>query len=320
MLSEWQPNAVIVVSKNPNYWDAARVRLNEIRFYPIADVTTAEHAYRAGQLHLSSVPPAKRTVYREQSASALHAVTQLGTRLLRLQTIRTPFLDVRLRRAFSLALDRERLVSSVLAGFGAPAHSLTMPGTGGYQPPASIVYDPVEARRLLAEAGHAGGAGFPTLELLISGNDGETVALAEAMQQMWRRELGVEVKILANEGTVFLDSVRSGNFQISLSNWRLDLNDPVDQLLLGVADYPSNQTGWKNAAYDRSFVRSEEAATEAERRAAFDEMEKLLAVEMPFIPLFHSTNAVLVHPTVQGWRDNGLGYIDWRELWLAAPK
>ena len=320
LLTQWQPNAVLVVTKNPHYWDAARVRLNEIRFYPIADVTTAERAYRAGQLHLSPVPPSKRAVYRDQPATALHTVTQLGTRLLRLQTIRTPFFDARLRRAFSLALDRERLVSSVLAGFGVPAHSQTMPGTGGYEPPKLITYDPVEARRLLAEAGYAGGAGFPRLELLISGNDGETVALAEAMQQMWRRELGVDVRILSNEGTVFLDSVRSGNFQISLSNWRYDLNDPVDQLLLGVSSYPSNQTGWKNAAYDRAFARSEAAATVAERRAAFDQMETLLASEMPFIPLFHGANAVLVHPSVQGWRDNGMSYIDWRELWLAAPK
>ncbi|MSU66166.1 MAG: hypothetical protein EXS38_08725 [Opitutus sp.] len=112
---------------------------------------------------------------------------------------------------------------------------------------------PAEARRLLAEAGFAAGAGFPTLELLISGNDSEMIALVEAMQQMWRRELGVEVKIVSNEGIVFLDNVRSGNFQLSLSNWRYDINDPVNQFLLGTSTYPSNQTGWESADYDRAF-------------------------------------------------------------------
>ncbi len=319
-LTAWEPNAVVVVTKNPYYWDADRVRLNEIRFYPIPDEATAERAYRTGQLHVSSVPATKRPGYAEQRPSVLHAVTQLGTRLLRLQTTKVPFNDPRLRRAFSLALDRERLVSAVLAGFGAPAHSFIMPGAGGYQPPSLFAFDPAAARRLLVDAGYPGGAGFPPVELLISGQDSEMVALAEAMQQMWRQELGVSVRILANEGTVFLDSMRSGNFQICLNNWRYDINDPIDQYLMGLADYPSNQTGWRSAQYDQVFARSEAAATDRERQAAFDEMEKLLATEMPFIPLFHGDNAMLVHPSVQGWRDNGLGYIDWRELWLAAPK
>ncbi|MSU50456.1 MAG: peptide ABC transporter substrate-binding protein [Opitutus sp.] len=319
-LTEWRPNAELVLAKNPHYWNAARVRLNAIRFHPIDDSATGERAYRTGQLHISAVPAAKRAAYRDQKSPDLHTVTGLATRYLRFRTTNAPFTDARVRRALSLAIDRGSLVTNVLAGFGAAARSLTVPGTGGYQPPDLIRFDPAAARQLLAEAGFAGGAGFPPVEILLPNKDGETVAIAEALQQMWRKELGVQIKIVSNDGVVFLETLRSGNFQLSLNNWGYDINDPVDQYLLALSTYPSNQSGWSDAAYDRAFARSEEAATDAERRVAFDEMETLLAAEMPFVPLFHPQKTALVHPSVQGWRDNGLANIDWRELWLAAPK
>lgn len=319
-LTEWRSGAVLVLKKNPHYWDAARVRLNAIHFHPIDDSATGERAYRAGQLHLSVVPVAKRAAYRDQRSPDLHTVTGLGTRYLRLRTTKAPFTDPRVRRALSLAIDRERLVSNVLTGFGKPAHSLTAPGTGGYQPPNLFGFDPAAARQLLAAAGFGGGTGLPSVELLLPNKDGETVAIAEALQQMWRQALGIEIKIVSNDGVVFLENLRSGNFQLSLNNWGYDINDPVDQYLLALSTYPSNQSGWTEAAYDRAFARSEEAATDAERRAAFDEMETLLAAGMPFIPLFHAAKTALVHPSVQGWRDNGLGNIDWRTLSLSAPE
>ncbi len=319
VLTEWQPNAVLILKKNPKYWDAARVRLNEIRFYPFDDSSTAEHAYRAGQLHISNLPPAKRLTYRERQSPDLHLATSFSTRYLRFQTLKPPLTDARVRRALSLAIDRPGLVTRVLNGFGAPAHSLTAPGTGEYQPPALFSFEPREAQHLLANAGYAGGAGFPGVELLIPGKDSETVALAEALQQMWRHNLGIEVRIISNEGNVFLENLRSGNFQVSLNNWGYDINDPVEQFLLALSTYPSNQSGWKNSAYDLAFARSEVAASTTERRAAFDEMETLVARDVPFTPLFHGSVALLVHPSVRGWRDNGFGTIDWREIWLAAP-
>ena len=130
---------------------------------------------------------------------------------------------------------------------------------------------------------------------------------------------GIDVKIIPNEGTVFLENLRSGNFQISLNNWGYDINDPVEQFLLALSTYPSNQSGWKNSDYDLAFARSEVAASTTERRAAFDEMETLVARDAPFTPLFHGSVALLVHPSVHGWRDNGFGSVDWREIWLAVP-
>ncbi|MEO7598595.1 MAG: peptide ABC transporter substrate-binding protein [Opitutus sp.] len=319
-LAEWRSNAFVRVIRNEHYWDAARVRLKEIRFYPTDNETSEERTYRAGQLHVTyRLPTNKIALYERERAAELCITPQLRSEFLTYNLAASPFTDVRLRRAFSLAVDREQLVRITLGKLAAPADTLVRPGTGGYFTPHLKRFDPTEARRLLAECGYAGGAGFPKVEFTLNGNAGRQLLVGEALQQMWAEQLGIRVELKPVEFTMYLTLNRTKAFQLLLDGWGYSLDDPRDLLQVSTSYDPNNSAGWVNLTYDRAFEASDMTGDPAERQVAFSAMESLMAQEVPYAPLFYPNQGYLVHPTVRGWRTNGLRAIDWRELWLEAP-
>src|SRR5579885_636817 len=191
VLKSWQPGQEIVAEKSPHYWDAARVRLQAIHFFPFDSVDAAERAFRAGQLHLTdTLPVGKIDAYRHDSPQFLRTDPVLDTYFFRLNVRRPPLKDERVRRALSLAIDRQVIVDKILRGGQQPATSFTPPGLPGYTPPAAVTTDFAAARKLLAEAGYPGGKGLPPLELLYNTSENHRV-VCEAVQEMWRRELGL---------------------------------------------------------------------------------------------------------------------------------
>jgi oligopeptide transport system substrate-binding protein len=316
MLAAWHRNQDLVAVRNPRYWDSSRVRLREIDFYPMDDADAEERAFRTGQLHVTqALSLSKIAAYRDVADTRLHVTPQLNTDYLLFNTARPPFSDLRIRRAFSLVIDRDRLIPLVLNGAASPAHSLTRPGTGGYSPPRIADFDPAQARRLLAEAGYSGGAGFPAVEFKTS-NPGNR-KLAEALQEVWRKELGVRVALVQEEEKAFFSDESTGNYQLAAMGFFYAINAPEAVLVVPLSDSLYNYTGWKDAEYDRAYRRADRAETEADRRDGLDAMERILAREVPFAPLFFVNQPRLVSPQVRGWRDNAIGSIDWRELWLA---
>jgi len=318
VLKEWKQNQVLVVGKNPRYWDATRVRLNEIRFSPIEDAAAEERAYRAGQLHVTNkLPQSKIDTYAQQPGSGLHSVPILRTNFVAFSTQRPPFNDVRVRRAFSLAIDRERIAHTAAKGRATPAFSFVRPGVGGYTFPPFLRHDPAAAQALLAEAGFPGGAGFPALDYTVGSRDQDDLLVAQALQQMWQQTLGVKVGIASTELKVWLDLLRTKTFALTADNWNMGIDDPTEMLALGVTGDPNNDSGWSDPRYDAAFVAVNHAPDEPARRAAIALCEQLIADEAPYAPVFFTTRAHLVHPTVQGWRDNPMQKIDWTALSLA---
>jgi oligopeptide transport system substrate-binding protein len=316
MLASWHPNQDLVAVRNPHYWDDGRVRLREIHFYPIDDADVEERAFRAGQLHVTySLPLSKIAAYRQRADPQLHVTPQLYTDYVIFNTRKPPFDDVRIRRAFSLVVDRDRLVPLILSESATPAHSLTRPGTDDYLPPSLIDCDPAQGRRLLAEAGYPGGAGFPAIDYKVASPRNRK--LAEALQQTWQQELGVRVTIAPEEQKTMFNDASTGNFQLVGMGFFYAINAPETMLMVPLSDSLDNYTGWKEPAYDAAFRRASYAGTAAERRAGLDAMEHILNVEVPFAPLFFIDQPTLVSAQVKGWRDNALGIIDWRELSLA---
>jgi oligopeptide transport system substrate-binding protein len=158
----------------------------------------------------------------------------------------------------------------------------------------------VEARRLLAAAGFPGGRGFPRVELLYNTAE-QHRALAEAVQQRWRRELGIEITLLNQEWTVYLDAInRSHAFQLARGGWVTA--EPHIHLERWQTGHATNQAGWGHAGYDRLLAAALAAPTTAERYARYREMETILAEEMPFIPVYFHTLPRLVSPKVLGYR------------------
>lgn len=319
ILKTWKPNVVVAVEKNPHYWQAEAVKLYEIHFHPIEDFGVEERAFRAGQLHVTyGLPASKIGVYRERGAPELRSTPVLSSEFITFMTTRPPFDDSRVRRAFSLAIDRDALMNSVLPGRGVPAYTYTPPFAGGYDLPPFAEYDQAEARRLLAEAGYPEGVGFPDVELGMGGRDEEKMAIGQAVQQMWKQTLGVQIQLAPMEYRVWLDLLRSQSMDLSLSNWSMSINDPTNILALAVSGDPNNDAYWSNARYDAAFAAIEQAEDEAARRAAIIECERIINDEAPWAPLFIGNRNRLAHPTVQGWQDNLVQKTDWTTLSLRA--
>ncbi len=319
VLTEWSPDQHLRAERNPHFRDAASVALNAVVFHPYPSATAQENAFRAGQLHLTStVPLTKIAAYRAEDPAALRLDPFLQTAFIRFNTTRAPLDDVRVRRALTLAIDREALADHVLTGGEQPAPRLTPPGTAGYTAATPLRYDPDAARALLADAGFAEGNGFPSLEVITRPREIDRQVL-EAIQQMWRRELGIDIQIAVKEQRVWLREERSLNYDLSNAAWIGDYIDPATFLDLFVTDGGNNATGWTNPDFDAALATAARATTDEARLAAYQEAETILLRELPLTPLYHGTQPFLIRPEVAGWPPALLGFHRYQNVRLNAP-
>lgn len=300
-LKTWQPNQRIVMERNPHYWDAARVRLDAIEFYPTENISTEERMFRTGQLDKTNeLPNAKIDAYRRDFPDSLRIEPYMGVYFYRLNVTRPPLNDKRVRRALALAIDRESIVKNVTRGDQRPAYAVSYPGTAGYTPDARLKGDLAEARRLLAEAGYPDGKGWPHVELLYNTSENHR-AIAEAIQQMWRRNLGIEVKLHNQEWKVYLDSQDNLDFWIQRAGWIADYVDPNVFLEIWTGGNLNNDTGWSNAEYDRLAAAALAAPDDAARYALYQQMDAILVDELPVIPIYYYTRVYALNPRVKGY-------------------
>ncbi|HEY4988486.1 MAG TPA: peptide ABC transporter substrate-binding protein, partial [Opitutaceae bacterium] len=301
VLTSWNRGQEIVVTRSPTYWDEGRVRLREIHFHTFDSIDAEERAFRAGQIHVTeTIPPDKIDAYRRDSPALLRLDPLLGTYFLRVNVRRPALNDARIRLALAYAIDRAAIAEKVLRGGQVPAYSITPPGLAGYSPELVQQKRLDEAKRLLEEAGHAGGAGLPVFELLY--NTSETHRLiAEAVQEMWRRDLGIQVH-LKNEDVKSMEAARStGSYELLRSAWIADYADPSAFLDVWRGDSANNFTGWANADYDGLLFAAARTADLAARNTLYGKAEHILLVEAPVIPIYHYVHAFLIQPSVHGW-------------------
>jgi oligopeptide transport system substrate-binding protein len=304
LLKEWRPHQYIRLTKSPTYWDRDQVKLKEAFFYPIESEDSEERTFRAGQLHVTStLPISKIAVYEKEKSPAYHPHVYLGTFFLRFNVTKGPLGDARVRRALSLAIDRDRFVRDVLHGHQLPAGHLTPPDTAGFNAHGNPTYDLAAAKKLLAAAGFPDGRGFPKLEFLFNTTEANR-AIGEALQQMWRTGLGVDISLHNQEAKVQTESMRAGQYEIGRYAWIGDYLDPSTFLELMITGGGNNQTGWSNAEYDRLIADANATADTAKRYAAYQRCEDILAQECPIAPIYFYVRNNLVRPEVKGWYGN----------------
>lgn len=317
VLKEWTINQHVIVAKSPTYWARDQVQLNAVHFYPIDNVDAQERAYRAGQLHATwDLPLAKILPLQRETPPALRIDPLLETHFFRLNIRRAPFGDVRVRRALALAIDRESIATKILPGGRRPAATFVPSFLAGYTPPApGQRFDPAAARKLLAEAGHAGGAGLPPIEILY--HNSEILRLvAEAIQQMWQRELGVTVSLLNQEKKTVAAARRTGDYHASLGTWTADYLDATTFLDMWYADSGNNQTGWASPAYDALLKQANNQADPVARAATLAKAEALLLYEAAILPVYFNSHIYLLHPSVRGWHPTPMDHTDYRYVSL----
>ena len=298
---EWIPEDVLRIRKNGRYWQAESVRLAGADYVPFANPSTEERAFRGGEIHLTySLPGQRLDTYREQRPEALRTDTYLESVGYVANTRRSPLDDSRVRRALSLALDRDRLTRVLLRGAGKPAWSHVPPGTGSYAPPREVEENLDQARALLAEAGYPGGEGLRELELIVfSGEEIERVAAA--VQQLWKERLGVRISINNMERMLYFNKRRERAFDLCFLGWVGDYVDPMTFLGLWHSEAGNNLAQWENPAYDALL---EGAAAAEDRNRMLAEAESLLLREMPVIPIYFGSTRYLLDPRVSGWHAN----------------
>ena len=300
-LEEWSLNRRIIIKKSEHYWDRDNVALNGVYFYPTENVISEERMFRAEQLHYTAVVPLDKIPdYRQRPDSPYVQAAYLGTYYYLVNTDRPPVDNVLVRRALSYALDRDTLTRTVLQDTAIPAYSITPPDTLGYNPPKLFDYDPAKARELLAEAGYPNGQGWPGLEIIYNTQEAHR-KIAVAVQQMWKRELNIDVTISNQEWKVYLNSVSQREFQVARRGWIGDYVDANNFLDLFITDGGNNNTGYASEEFDDIILNlAPKAQTRDERYGLFYKAETMMMNEMPIIPIYTYTSKHLVHPSVEG--------------------
>ena len=279
VLKEWRINDRIVLERNPRYWDAANVASDRIVALPIDSEMAALNAYEEGRADLvTSVP--LQLVMKLQARPDFHGSDYLGTYYYTFNTTRPPFDDVRVRLAFNLSADKERLVRYVLKGGQKAARTFVPPQIPGYAAPDGPRFDPGKAAKLLAEAGYPGGKGFPDVELLYNTSEGHK-DVAEVLQEMWKQNLNVTVELVNLEWKTYLDTLRRKEFQVARAGWIGDYVDPNTFLDLLVTGGGNNRTGWSNPDYDALINAAGREPDPEKRMMIFRNAETILTNEMP---------------------------------------
>jgi oligopeptide transport system substrate-binding protein len=288
LLEAWRINDRIRLHKNPGYWDAENVALETVDILPISKANTAFNFYASGEADLimdkGLAPPSLLDELMQRPD--FHAAPFLGTYFLRYNVTRKPFDDVRVRKAFSMVIDKDAIVRRITRAGEQAAEGFVPPGLPGFSGTDGLPYDPDAARALLAEAGFPGGEGFPLSTYLYS--EGElNEAIAVELQSIWRQELGVNIALARQEWKVYLNSLSSLDFSIARSSWVGDYPDPNTFLDMFVTGSGNNRTGWSSEQY-AAFIANAAAERDPENRMhILENAEKLLVQgEAPVFPLY----------------------------------
>ncbi len=321
VLKEWSRQNRIIVERNPNYWDAKNIKLQRIEFSMIEAESTALVQYEAGQLDGSSNVPVA-DIPRLVKSGDFKAMPYIGTYYYLFNTSRKPLDDARVRRALAFAINRTLITARITRAGEKPAVGFVPPGivvngvdfraAGG---PLMPVYDPVMAKRLLAEAGYPNGAGFPALTILYNTSQRHKT-IAEAIQEMWRQTLGIKVNLTNQEWKVYLQTRSQHNFDIARAGWIGDYRDPKTFLDMFITGSSFNEGLWTNKEYDRLVDETTKTGDQATRLKAFHEAEKIFIQEMPLAPIYFYVQPILFKTYVQGLASDPTGPPLLRNVWV----
>ncbi len=319
-ITKWIHSGNIDFAKNDQYWDTAAVKLLTMN-WPISDSqTTRLSLLENNQVDMMVEPPVVEHD-RLNQGGLLKISPYLGVYYYVFNTQKAPFDNAKVRQAFALAINREMLVQNVIKGGKQAAYSWVAPGLidpvtgkdfreegGNY-----AVEDAAQAKRLLAEAGYPDGNGLPPITILF--NTGEMhKSIAEAIQEMWKQNLGISVTVTNQESKVFLESRTQGEFQIARASWVGDYADPMT--FMDVFKDPTNDAKYNNPAYNRLIEQAQSTVDQKVRMQAMHDAEKILFIDAVAIPIYYTTQPYVVKPYVKGYFWSVLGLADFKTAFI----
>lgn len=321
MITDWTPSERIVLSKNPNYvggWDSSKIVSDTITLLLLEDSSASFAAYNSGEAVLIKDVPTDEipSLTKAEDGGDFYVDTILGTYYVSLNLQRDAFQDAKVRKALSLAIDRDYVANTIMQGTYTTADSIVGPGIvdesgyfhdNGNAPYISADYEAnlAEAKKLLEEAGYPNGEGYPTIEY--STNDaGYHVPLAEYLQQAWG-DLGITLTINKMEWSSFTPARRAGEFDVARNGWVMDYNDPSNMLDLFCTSNGNNDGKYSNPDFDAAIDASR-VADSAEHFAQLHKAEDILMEDTGCLPIAYYNDYWLQSPTLKGTWHSPYGY------------
>lgn len=328
MMTEWVPGSHITFSKNPNYWNAEAIKLDKLEFELIEDSNAAYSAYTSGEVDMIKDVPTEE-IPSLQGNEEFHVDPIIGTYYVSLNLQKEYFQDARVRKALSLAIDRNYVANTLMQGTYSPASAIVGPGwldtdgssfaenaNGGtpYIDNDNFDANLEEAKKLLEEAGYPNGEGFPQIEYTTN-DAGYHKVVAEYLQQAWAA-IGIDLKVNIVEWASFTPMRRNGEFDVARNGWVGDYTDPSNILELFCTTNGNNDGKYTNADFDAAIEDSRVTTDAATRSADLHKAEDALMNDAGCIPIAYYNDFWLQSSKITGsWHSaNGFWYFMYADI------
>lgn len=327
MISEWTPSEKIVCKKNENYnggWDKERIVTDKLTFLLLEDSSASYAAYTSGTAQMIKDVPTDEiaSLKKAEDGGDYYVDTILGTYYLNMNLDKEPFNDVNVRKALSLAIDREYVANTVMDGTYIAAYNYVGPGVidnegmffdnsktandGETYISSDYEANVAAAKQALADAGYPNGEGFPSFTY--STNDsGYHKILAEYLQKTWKDVLGIDMKIDIVDWAAFTPQRRAGNYEMARNGWVMDYNDASNMIELFVSSNGNNDGNYNSTAFDTA-IKESQVADSATHFAKLHEAEKIAMEDYAFIPVAYYTDFWLQKSNLKGTWHSPYGY------------
>ncbi|MEZ5895526.1 MAG: peptide ABC transporter substrate-binding protein [Parvularculaceae bacterium] len=306
-LTGWTPGTKITLTKNNKFWDASKVSIDEVRYFPTQDLGTVIKQFRANEIDIAlGFPPEQYPFLQKNYAKQINISPNLGLFYWVLNTQKAPFDDVRVRKALYISIDRDAIAEKLLRGLVDPAWGVVPPASEDYTPPAfpyatvPFAKRQAEARALLAEAGYS--AKNPLKFKLRYDVKEEVRQISVAMAAMWR-QVGVEAELISSDFRAITNDVRKGDFDVIRYQWYAPYDDPTTFLNLVVGGSRTNFSKINYAPYNELLVKAEREADPAERAKILQQAEAEIMDQYPIIPIYFPKAKRMISDRVIGWKN-----------------
>jgi ABC-type transport system substrate-binding protein len=306
------PEQQINLAANADYY-GGKPLVDKIERPIIKDPTTRLTKFRKGELDILNVQRSEVDAVRQDATLGKQlqfvprpVVYYIGMN----RSLYRPFQDVRLRRAFAMAIDRERIANDLLGGMPV-AHGLIAHGVVGYRENyEGLPYNPTEAKRLMAQAGHPNGRGLPPLEIYYREAQPDSRMVAEAVFASLKQNIGFPIKLRALEASVFFEKRNAGKLPGFFLSWGADYLDPQNfTTFLLRSDSSMDFEKYKNIEFDRVGKEADETLDPDKRIKLYQQAEDILIQDVARVPLYYGRDSLLVSPKVTGLRMNLMGLL-----------
>ncbi len=320
-LSQWVVNEKVIGERNKQYWDDSHTVINKVTYLPIASETADINRYKAGEIDIVlTVPQTQFAALKKSIPDQVHVTPYLSTYYYEFNTTKPPFNDVRVRKALNMGLDKDIIAGKVLGQGQTPAWVVSQKKVGGIEMKspeyASWSHEKriAEAKKLLEEAGF--NATHPLSFSLLYNTSESHQRIAIAASSMWKKNLGVEVKLQNQEWKTMLDTMHNGTFDVVRYAWVADYDDASTFLNNYRTNDSENIAKYSNAAFDDALKNAAKADNVAERGKFYQQAEDKLAEDVPAIPVYHYVLVQLVKPYVGGYAPNNLGFYYTKDMFI----